>query len=211
MSELSQEELTLIFTSIGLVFLGFLIYGLWQTRLIGPYEPQPEIVEEDPLPDELEPEPEDEPEPETFDNELHGYRIINIAENIERIQEAQLFGLRERTEFAINYEGIIHAVFENPDELSLSDWIEKKIEEKGPRDETPDMQRAFLNIVLERRRETPLGDGIEVVRMNGYSSGELFIPWDNYILSFYYETENSREISSLERRRDHLVENIITK
>ncbi len=204
-TNLDEEEKFMLGSSVGLVFLGFLIYLMWQTRL---EEPQQEEIEQE----EVE-EPEEEEDIITednnsFENSTHGYEIEEIGDRIQEVDQVRVFGLREPSRFIINYDGVIHAVFENEDNLSVREWVELKVDEKGPRGESFKEQKSFLDIVLNREVSTPLGEGIEIVRMNGFQSGELFVSWNGYIMAFLYQVESAREVSSMESKREKLMENI---
>ncbi len=198
---LDPEELVTLGTSLGFLLLGFLIYVTWQSRL--PTEETPD--EEDIRQEEIEEESTQEAD---FENQLHGYKIVNIVEEIEEKERAELFGIRKGSDFTIHYKGVNHAVFYNENELSLSEWINEKINEQGPRETSLEIQKEFLNIVIIREKETPLGVGKEVIRINGYHSSDLFVIKNNNVLSFYYEANNANEVSLLEEKRRILLENI---
>ena len=205
-TNLDEEEKFMLGSSVGLVFLGFLIYSLWQTRFEEPQEDPIAEVEEN-IEDEEE-EVEIEEEDNSYENTTHGYEIVDIGNEITEIDQVRVFGLREPSRFIVDYKDIVHAVFENENNLSVEEWVEEKIEEKGPRDESFEEQKSFLDIVLKREVSTPLGNGIEVVRMNGTQSGELFVSRDGYIMTFIYQVESAREVSSMESKRDKLIESI---
>ncbi len=207
LNSLEEEEKAMLGTAFGFLLLGFLIYAIWQTRL--PTGPDPEEVVVENQTEEGMEEENQNPETDTYiKNETHGYRINNLADEIIKKNEAQIFGLRESSDFIIEYKGVTHAVFNNSDNLPIRDWVEKKIDEKGPRGESLDNQKSFLDIFLKRETSTPLGEGIEVVRMNGFQAGELFIPWNDYVMSFHYEVDSAREVSRMESRRDKFIESI---
>ena len=203
---LDTDEKMMLGSSIGLVFLGFLIYVMWQSRFEDPEpEPEEEVVEQ------IEDEDNDDDDlvvDNDYENELHGYEIIDIGNEIEELDQARIFGLREPSDFIVKYQGITHAVFENEEDLPIDKWVENKIDEKGPRGESLEDQKSFLDIFLKRETSTPLGEGIEVVRMNGFQAGELFIPWNDYVMSFHYEVDSAREVSRMESRRDKFIESI---
>lgn len=206
---LDDEELFMIGSAIGFLVLGFLIYAGWQARLTTPEDsPDEEVVAEDEDDDDENGQEVVIEEDQNYENEIHGYEIVEIGDQINEKDRAEIFGLREGSDFIIEYQGVTHAVFENYEGLSLDEWLEEKIEEKGPRGESFEDQKSFLNIVFNREVNTPLGQGREIVRMNGFQSGELFIPYGNYILSFYYNADSGRQVPSLESSRNELMENI---
>lgn len=204
---LDSEEKFMLGTSVGLVFLGFLIYLTWQTRLI---DPNPENEVEENQETEINNEENhlnNEETDQVYKNEIHGYEI-DLNGEIEEISRVNIFGVRKNSDFIINYKGVVHAVFENSENLSIREWVDYKIDQKGPRGESLEDQKSFLNIMFVREKSTPLGEGVEVVRMNDFQSGELFISRDDYIMAFIYEVESAREVSSMESRREELIENI---
>lgn len=210
LNSLEEEEKAMLGTAFGFLLLGFLIYAIWQTRL--PTGPDPEEVVVENQTEEGMEEENQNPETDTYiKNETHGYRINNLADEIIKKNEAQIFGLRESSDFIIEYKGVTHAVFNNSDNLPIRDWVEKKIDEKGPRGESLDNQKKFLDIMLEREIQTPIGPGREIVRMNDYQSGELFIPWDGYVLAFYYQAGDGRSVSRMESYRRELIEAVEEK
>jgi len=182
-------------SSVGIVVLGFLIYAVWQMRL--PSEEPPED------PEQIEEIEETEKHPSI--NEVHGYEIAELK--VEKPDEARLFGIEEPSDFIIKYEDVYHAVFKNEDSLPIDEWIEKKIEEKGA-GATLEDKKESLNIIFQREVDTSLGKGKEVIIMNDSQAGELLIPRDDYIMSFYYEAENPRDVSLMESKRNVLIESI---
>lgn len=211
LKEISPEEWTLLLTSVGLVFLGVVIYVLWQFRLAEPPEFETEPEQEETINENSKSKETESESAIVLENDLHGYKITNIAEKVKKIDKVYLFELLQKTNFAVEYKGITHTVFENPQNLSLENWIENKIKESGLENQTFEEKKIFLNIILEREKDTTLGKGIEIIRMNGYNAGDLFIPWQNYILSFSYKTKNPDDIPALEKARNDLIKNITPK
>lgn len=203
--DLSSEEIFTLSSSIGLVFIGFLIYGIWQTRLPEESTEEVEINENE---DENQNQEEEEEEKNNLVNEIHNYTIKDLKNEITKREKGIIFNLEENSEFAIEYKGVTHAVFPNDDDLSIEDWLHQKINEKGPTDATLEEQKDFLDIVIIRDTETPIGSGKEVVRINGTQSEELFVPRDDYVLSFYYQGENSEEILNKKTAREKLINKI---
>ena len=194
----------------GILFLSFLIYFMWQVRLPAQED---HVVDEDDVEEQINDEVEQMEEEVENNNDLvnqvHDYKIEDAADEIEELDRVEIFGVRDFSDFIINYKGVTHAVFQNEDNLSIDQWVEEKIIEKSPGGESLSEQKRILDIVLERETESPIGSGVEIVRMNGYQSGELFIPWNNYILYFSYKTEGGRSTSGLENRRRELMEKIV--
>ncbi len=214
-NDLDQEEKRLLLTAIGFLVMGFLIYTTWRVRLITPEtEPQAEETTQipqqpDPIADAGDEEEEEEEEEEVVvENRRHDYRIVEIADLITEKDEALLFGESHHSDFVVEYREITHAVFENPNNLSLREWIDEKIGEMTEEDLTTEEQRRSLDIFTIREVDTALGVGLDVIRMNGYQSGELFLEYGDYILSFRYHSDGSTGVSNLERRREHFIRNI---
>jgi hypothetical protein len=197
--DLESEELFTLGSSVGIVFLGFLIYVLWQTRLPEePTEDETEIAEQI----------QERNENNDLKNNIHDYTIKDLKEDAMRKEKGIIFSLEESSQFALEYKGVTHAVFNNEENLSIEKWINKKIEEKAPTDATLNKQKEFLDIVIIRDRETPLGMGKEVVIINERQSEELFIPYNDYILSFYYQGEDSEELFNKKAAREKLLNKI---
>ena len=210
LSKLDQEEKNMLASVFGILFLSFLIYFMWQVRL--PAQEDPAVEEgdvEEQIDDGLEQVEEEAENNNDLINQVHDYKIEDAADEIEELDRVEIFGVRSFSDFIINYKGVTHAVFQNEDNLSIDQWVEEKIIEKSPGGESLIEQKRLLDIVLERETESPIGSGIEVVRMNGYQSGELFVPWSDYILYFSYKTEGGRSTSGLENRRRELMEKIV--
>ena len=210
LSKLDQEEKNMLASVFGILFLSFLIYFMWQVRL--PAQEDPAVEEgdvEEQIDDGLEQVEEEAENNNDLINQVHDYKIEDAADEIEELDRVEIFGVRSFSDFIINYKGVTHAVFQNEDNLSIDQWVEEKIIEKSPGGESLIEQKRLLDIVLERETESPIGSGVEIVRMNGYQSGELFIPWNNYILYFSYKTEGGRSTSGLENARRELMEKIV--
>lgn len=221
-SQLEEDELTTLGTVFGLIILGFIIYGAWQVRL-GTFDRDNYLVvnidqqEEDQL--EIPTEPEEEisdddeeeivepPEPSKIETPA-GYQILNITNQINEKNEATLFGVLKPAIFSVEYQGITNAIFENQNNLSLEDWIDYQVSQSVAGPESIEEKKDSLDILMERRRNTPLGQGIEIVRMNGYQSSELLVSFNNYIVSFYYKVESAQQVSARERSREQFFENI---
>lgn len=210
LKNLSQEELFTLGSSIGIVFLGFLIYVTWQYRL--PNNQEPEQNEEQIVEENSNKEDEEETEPVNNDLETsYDYIIKDLKKEIKEKEERTIFGIGEPSDFSIDYKGVSHSVFKNEEDLSIEEWVKRKIEEKGPTEETFEEQKEFLDILIIREKDTKLGSAREVVRVNGNQAEELYISWNDYVLGFYYQSETSDGLSAKKEARSKLIEKIEEK
>ncbi len=217
--QLESDELAMLGSSLGLILLGFVIYGAWQVRLSGFNSDNYMVVNtgfEEEAVEEIEKKEEEEEKKEEKEEIIEkleietpaGYKIVNITDEIIQKSNSELFGIYKPSLFTIEYQGVTNAIFENERNLSLDNWIEEEIIKASPRGQTLKEKKELLDILIEREKSTSLGRAIEVVRMNNFQSAELFISFNGYILSFYYEVENAQQVFTRERSRDRLLQNI---
>lgn len=206
LKSLNREELSTLGSSVGIVFLGFLIYMTWQYRLPDDSQPEPKEIQEESVKKE-----KNNIEVDDLQNQTHGYIIKDLKKEITLKEEGKILGLKEDSEFAIEYKDITHAVFNNKENLSIDDWVERKIKEKGLSDASFEEQKEFLDILIIRKKETKLGPAREIIRINGTQVEEFYISWDKYVLGFYYESENSDDLLAKKQARNELIEKIEEK
>ncbi len=201
---MDEEEKIILGTSIGVLFLGFLIYTTWQMRL--PDEESGPTTNEQ-VEEEID-EEESEDEEESFVNEIHGYEIIGLSDDVDEPEEVTLFGFRKNSDFSFEYKNVVHSVFDNPEHLNAEEWVISQINNFGPSDYPLEEQKTFLGINSFREKETPIGAAVEIITANEKESSELIVDKEEYVLSFRFDYETSRELREREEIRDELVENL---
>ncbi|GEM_PF-3057366 len=207
-NDLDSEEKAMIFGSVGILIISISLLTVWRAR-VDQFQNQepPQIIEEE---EEQEPPQivEEEEEEYVFENPILGYKIVGFPE-IERVDEAFLLGKEYYSPFVIEIGEITHALFENRDELSTSEWIEERAREQAQnQSDSIEEVKDSLNIAVIRERSTSLGEGKEIVRVNQSYTSETLIPMENFILSFYYMEDSQVSAETISRRRN-LIENII--
>ena len=197
-SNLDNEERSMLFGSVGILFISFLIISIWKIGL--PAEEAPTPPEEEVIEEIIE-EPEVE-EVTEFNMPRTDYKIIGF-EDIETVHASFIFGQEDRALSTVKIGDIRHSVFENEDDLPLEDWIKEKLL-KHSEENNPDDARYDLQIIFDRKRETEKGEATELIRMNDFKTLEILLPLEGNVLSFYYKTERDAT-NNIEKAREDIL------